>query len=85
MAMPLSSIPASELQSWIELDWEPVEVRGQGLVVLCSVLGMGCTVVMGTRLWLKAVVQKKPNISDWATLVALVSRYLFRWLPSIIG
>lgn len=76
MAVPLDQIPASVLKSWAALADDPIETRGWGIVVLSGVLGAVCVAVVACRLWLRGVVQRQADLSDWFTLLALVSASL---------
>lgn len=67
-------MPGSMLVAWEHIAVEPShETRRWGLVIECAVLGTACTIIVGARIWLRAVVQRNADLSDWFTLLALVS------------
>lgn len=67
-------IPPSVLASWAAIaNFVDPTVRGWNIVVMCAIMGTVCTAVVGARLWLRAVIQRKADVSDWCALLALVS------------
>lgn len=51
-----------------------VETRGTSIVVVSCILGPLALIVFSARMWLRAVVQRNVDWSDWMMALGMVSK-----------
>lgn len=70
------SPPADVLAQWAILAAETTDPVPHGryaaVLVLCVVLGLLSCVTVAMRFWLRAVIQRNVDLSDWLILFSLV-------------